>query len=168
MAHHHVGWAVEAFDQQAGFLVDVEVEWPARAAHAVVAQPAFGVLEQGVEDLGPVRRLDRAEEAGGILVAIEVQLVDLGADPADRLTIGAGQPGAPAGMAKERIALRQCLPPLHVQGRDPVRIVAVEGVRDREKGIQIASITNRDDLDRRVRVRGCNDRRGGGHRGSLP
>ena len=54
-----------------------------------------------------------------------MKLVDLCADPADRLAIPIGEPEPALRMRKIGISLREVLPPLDQQGRDPCRIVGV-------------------------------------------
>jgi hypothetical protein len=64
-------------------------------------------------------------------VALEMPLVDLGADPADRPVAAPGDPAPHVDRAQERVALLvQMVEPLERQGLHPARIIRVQGARE--------------------------------------
>ena len=78
---------------------------PIDALHALLAQPGLGGGEQAGEDLGIVDGLEQAEVPGRVLVALDVQVVHLRADAADRLGAAIGDPELRAGVLEERVLL---------------------------------------------------------------
>src|SRR3546814_13540646 len=75
--HHQVGWGVESIDQQPGFLIDVQAERPAHAAHPVFAQPGLGGGEQGVENGRVGGRFEKTEAPGLVVMLIQMQFTNL-------------------------------------------------------------------------------------------
>ena len=87
---------------------------------------------------------------GGVLVLGERGLIDLRADPADRLAVAQGQPQLDLGMAEERVRLGvQVLTALEHQRRHPLRVVRVEAPRHADEAVQIGLALDRLDFERR-------------------
>ena len=71
----------------------------------LLAQPVFRRLQQRVEHVLIVHRFDEAEMAGGVVIALQMQLVDLGGDAAHRLAAAIGQEEGGAGVLEIGIVL---------------------------------------------------------------
>ena len=137
MAHHHRGRAVEALDQQAAFVVDRQAERPGDPPQAACPEPALGRRRQQREHLGVVHGIEEAELAGGVVVALEMAAVDLGADPADRLRAAPGDPVLDLDRAQEWVLrLVQMIQPLDRERLHPARITGVDGSRHADEGPQ--------------------------------
>src|SRR5262245_56262384 len=87
VTHHDPRAVFKSVDQQSAFFVDREVEGAKDAYHATVLEPGFGRLEQRPEYRGVIGRLHETEMTGPLSVTVLSQLVDLGADPTNRLAI---------------------------------------------------------------------------------
>ncbi len=136
MAHEDVGRVLEAADQQADFLVDRKIVRPSRPPAALLPQPPLGGLEQRGEQLRVVFRFQHAEIAGGVPVAPQVQLVDLRGDAAHAPPAAPRQPAPPAGVPKQRPPRAEAPPLLYAQWGNPVRVLPIEPLRQRQKGIE--------------------------------
>jgi hypothetical protein len=137
--HHQHRRRIETLDQEAAFLVDRQVERPQHALHAARAQPVLSDIEQGAKDGGVVLGVEHAEMAGGVLVLLEIEPVDLRADPADRLALAIGEPIPALGMLKIGVFVEaQALAALHQERRHIARAVAIEVVRQPDERIQLA------------------------------
>ena len=98
---------LEAVQQDADVAVDREVEGTDHALHALRAQPLLGGGEQRREHGGIVDRLEHAEVSGRVGVAFDAQLVDLGADAADRAPVAVGHEETHLGVLEERAPRRE-------------------------------------------------------------
>ena len=86
MSHHEHRRRVEAFDQEPRFLVDRQAERAADAPHSLLAKPLLrGRRRARAKVSCAILRIEHPEESRGVGVALEVQRVDLRADPADGL-----------------------------------------------------------------------------------
>src|SRR3546814_12536933 len=99
--------SVESSDQQPGVLIDVQAERPAHAAHAVFAQPGLGGGEQGVENGRVVGRFEKTEEPGLVVMLIQMQLINLRTDSANRLVVAVGDPELPLRVLGQWLRARQ-------------------------------------------------------------
>jgi hypothetical protein len=150
VAHHQVRRGVEPLDQKSGLVVDRERERPRGPAHAAASEPLFGRFEQRGEQLGIVLRLEEAEVSSRIAVALEMQAVDLGADPPDRLLAPERQPVGDLGMLEIRVLLRiEVLQALEQQRRYPVRVARVEARRHLQELLERAPVLDRLDAQGR-------------------
>ena len=70
----------------------------------LLAQPLLGGREQRREGFLPVLRVEHPEEARRVVVAFEMQRVDLRADPPDRLLPAPGDPCLPSGVLEVGVA----------------------------------------------------------------
>ena len=81
------------------------------------------VPKQRGEGLRAVLGVQHPEESGGVGVALEVQRVDLRADPPDRLAAAPGDPRLPSGVLEVRIAPGDKMQaPLEDERLDPGRV----------------------------------------------
>jgi hypothetical protein len=87
MRHHEIGRRVEAVDQGPGLVVDREAEGPGHPLHAAQTQPGGRGVDQEPESLLVVDGFQKAEMAGGVVVALEMRLVDLGRNAPDGLAV---------------------------------------------------------------------------------
>ena len=141
MAHHDVGRRLEALDQETALVVDREAEGPGHPAHAARSEPTLGGLEQGSEHLGIILGLEEAEMAGGIAVALQMQVIDLGADPPDRALVPDRQPVADLGVVEPRVLLGvQVLEALEHERLHPVPVARVERRRQQQESLQRGTI----------------------------
>ena len=100
---------------------------PSDPRHAALAQPLLRGAHQCREDLWIVDRLQKAEVAGGVPMALEMASVDLRADPADRHAVAVGQPVANLDRPHERILGRiEMIQPLEGQRLHPIRVVGID------------------------------------------
>ncbi len=106
VAHHDERRAVKTIYQQSRFLIDGQVVRPQNATHTLIAQPGFGGLQKGCKGIGVVFGFDHSEKTFIFLIAIQVKLINLGADAAHRLAVAIGHPRLVAGMRKIRIVRR--------------------------------------------------------------
>ncbi len=137
VTHHDSRAVFEAVDQQSAFLVDREVEGTKDAHHATVLKPAFGRLEQRPEYRRVIGRLHETEMTGPLPMTVLGQLVDLGADPTNRLAIAIGDPVVSRGVLKIGVlVLRQQIEPLEHQRSHPRGIVAVQGRGEPDEGLE--------------------------------
>ena len=120
MSHHEEWGGVETVHQDPHFLVDRQVERTAYPPHTLLAQPSFGGPEQRRESFLAVFGVQHAEKPGGIAIALEMQVVDLGTDPSDRLARAPGRPCLPSGVLEVWVATgRQVQAALKGQRLDP-------------------------------------------------
>ena len=135
--HHEHRGRVETLDQQPHLLVDRQVERSAHAPHALIAEPAFGGPEQRREGLCAVLGVQHPEEAGCVGVALEMQRVDLRADPPDRSAAAPGDPRLPPGVLEVRIAAgRQMEAALDDERLDPGRVGCEDPAGHLDEAIQ--------------------------------
>src|SRR3546814_2471721 len=83
LAHHQHWRCIRTIDQQAGFLVDRQVERAQRAPAAALLEPRFGGSEQRSKYVGIVFGGDQAEIAGSFVTQHRREAIDLCADVAD-------------------------------------------------------------------------------------
>jgi hypothetical protein len=138
---------LEAVDEDADVAVDREVERTEHASHALRAQPLLGAAEERGEHVGIVDRLERAEVAGRVVVALDAERVDLRGDPADRLAPAIGDEQLHLGVLEEGALRREIVPLLGAEWWHPGGIVGVDRVGQVEEIAQIASRPDRSDLD---------------------
>ena len=120
------------------------VNGPDRAAHAPALQPRLGGLEQRCEHLGIVLALEKAEMPGRIAVALEMEPIDLGADPSDRAVAAQRQPVRDLGMLEVGVLLGvQMLQALEQERLHPVRVARVQPRRHLQKLLQRAPVLDR-------------------------
>ena len=149
MPHHEHRRRVETLDQEPHLLVDRQVERSAHAPHALLAQPAFGGPEQRREGFRAVLGVQHPEETGGVGVALEMQRVDLRADPPDRLAAAPGDPRLPSGVLEVRIAPgRQMEAALEDERLDPGRVGFENPAGHRDEAIQRGAAVDGDDAKR--------------------
>lgn len=158
MAHHERRRGVEPLNQQARFLVEGEVQGAEHAAHTLIAKPRFSSMEQRPEGLRIVFGLEHSEKPGGISIALKMKGVHLGADSAHGPHSPVGEPGTVPGVGEVRVAGGKMLPSLQEKGRDPLRIIGVNGPGYADKPTQIVSPLDLDDPEWLIRSRG-RDRR---------
>ena len=90
-------------DEETALVVGGEVH---RADHPVApapGQPGLGRIEQRSRDLGVVRALEEAEQPPLVSLELVQALVDVGADPADRLIATPGEEVLRLGVLEERV-----------------------------------------------------------------
>ena len=104
VSHHEDRRRVETLDQEPRFLVDRQAERAADAPHPLLAQPLLRGSEERGERVRAIFRIEHPEEAGGIGIALEVQRVDLRADPPDGLAPAPGDPRLPSRVLEVGIA----------------------------------------------------------------
>ena len=90
-------------------------------------------------DLAVVDRLEEAEHRVAAALVLVPALVDLGADPADRLAVALGDEVLGLGVLEVGVlpAVEE-LHPLEDQRRHPLRVVAVEPEGDLDEALQVA------------------------------
>ena len=109
--------------------------------HASRAEPILGGLEQGGEYLGVVLGLEEAEVAGGVGVPLEMQVIDLGADPADRAPVAEGEPVGDLGVIEPGVLLRiQVFEALEHQRLNPVPVAGMKPRRQQQEPLQGSAI----------------------------
>ena len=123
-----------------------------RAEHpvaATLAQPAPGGLQQRARCLGVILALKPPEHAPlVVLEAVEV-LVDMRADPPDRLPVAVSEEILRLGVLEKRVLARiEALLEVHQKRRDPLRLIAIEPPRELNEGIQLGSAFDGPNLDR--------------------
>ncbi len=117
----------------------------------MAAQPGFGGVQQGREHVFVIHRLDEAEMTGGVVIAVQMQLVDLGGDAAHRLAVAVSQEKTGAAMLKIGIVLGLKMEmALQQQRRHPLRIVAIEFERQMMEIMPLLLGLYRDDLNRHL------------------
>ena len=102
------------------------IEGAENAAHPLAAEPLFSRIGEGLERLGVIFGLDHSEEAGGIPIALDMQLVYLSADSAHGPQSTVGEPGTVLGVCEVRIAGGKMPASLNEKRRDPHRVIAIE------------------------------------------
>src|SRR6185312_2513762 len=85
-----VGVPLVPLDQHAALVVGREIHWADQALAAPLADPVLSGTEQGLEDLRVVLGIDEAELTVAPALELVPAAVDLGGDPADRLTVAPG------------------------------------------------------------------------------
>ena len=125
--------ALEALDQHAALVVQLEVHRPDHPLAAALAQPRLAAAEQRVEHLLVVLELEEPEHPPAAVVELVEGVVDLGGDPPDH---------APAAAREEVLGLAvlevRVQPPvqehvaLELQRRDPGR-PRVQPERERDE-----------------------------------
>ena len=139
---------IEAIDQKAAFLVDREIEGAARPLHAVLPEPALRGVEQRVENRLIVLGVEQAEMAGVVAVALEVQPIDLRADPPDRPSVPKGQPVPAVRMPVIGVLLRvQGLVALDGERRHVAGSPAIEPVRQIDERRKVGAPGHRPDVE---------------------
>jgi hypothetical protein len=121
IGHQGVRRGVEALDETAALLVDVEAIRAADPLHAALFDPRFGPREELAREVGVVDGVEEAEEAGVVLVAREVLAIDLGGDAPDGLAAPVRDPAGALGVLEERVLLRvEAIRDVEVEGADVV------------------------------------------------
>ena len=104
---------------------------PRTLLHPAGLEPRLGLGEERARDLGVVDGVEEAEEAGVVLVALEVLAVDLRGDAADALAVLVRDEDGALGVLEERVLLRvEPILQVHVERADVVRVVPVDAVDD--------------------------------------
>jgi hypothetical protein len=103
MTHHHRRFRIKSIDQQTTFLVDRQVERSPDRFHALAAQPVFRSPKDCLEGLSVVFRLQHPEKSCAVLVAVEMQSVDLGTDTSYRAAVPKCYPATAGCVIKIRI-----------------------------------------------------------------
>jgi hypothetical protein len=144
--------ALVALDQQAALVVGREVHRADHAVAAPVAQPVPRGVEQGRGRLGIVLALEEPEQAPVVALELVEVMVDVGADPPDRLPVAQRQEELGLRVVEERIlpAIEEC-PALGDERWDPVRLVTIEPHRKLYEAREVAPGCDRLDLDRHPR-----------------
>ncbi len=131
VSHHDVGRRVEALDEGAHLLPDVEGEGPAHALHVPRREPPLGRIEQGVRHLRVVDRVEEAEEAGVVLVDAQVLAVDGRRDAAHEPAVAPRREDRALAVLEERVLLRvQPCADVHFERRHEAGVAAKDLVTD--------------------------------------
>ncbi len=154
MPHHDYGRGVETLDEQAAFLVDGKVERPTNAGHAPLAQPGLCCLEERLKDLRVILRLEQAEKARPIVVALQMKLVHLCADTSHGLASAPGDPGLESRVQEIGIVPGQVLFALEKQGRNPGGIMRIERVGKMQESAKLILAAHWQDFERGVGRKG--------------
>lgn len=100
----------------------------------------LGGVEESLEHGGIVDRLQEAEMAGGIVMGLQVEAVDLGANAADRRGTPPGEPEACLAVVEERVAAAvEQLADLSPQRRHPVWVPRIDAVGQIHEMSEVAS-----------------------------
>ena len=146
--HHRRRRLVEAFDLQPRLVPDRQADRPEHAGHALGAKPLLGGFDERGGDIR-VDRLEHAEIAGALPHLHLDELVDLRADPADRLAAARRQPEAGARMFEPRVlAGRDQRMHFALERRHPRRIASVDRPRQVDEGPALLGRLDRADAER--------------------
>ncbi len=152
MAQHDRRRAVETLDQQTALVVDREAEGATNPPHPSLAQPLFRDREQGSEGFRMVLRLQHAEKTGGIMVSLQMQLIDLGTDAPYHPLATAGNPGLEFGMPEIGVLGGKVPFPFDDQWRNPAGIPRIQRPGHFDEAAQQATTSDGDDPQRPVTV----------------
>ncbi len=150
MAHHHRWRMIVPLDQQPRFLPDRQRHRADDARHPLVAQPAFGGVDQRARG-GCVLRLEQAEKAGAGAKALfgrhfEREPVDMRADPSDRAAVAFGEEQLRLRMAEPAVFARVDHPrDLAAQRRHPIGVVAIEAIGQVDECARVGRAVDRAD-----------------------
>ena len=133
MPHQYIGRRGKPVNQQAHFIIHVQIERTAHLSHTFAAQPVLCGAKQGRNDSWVFVRLQHTEIACGVIVLLQMQLVNLGANATHRLTFAIGNPGAPTGVFKKMIFGRDLLALHQTQRSNPGRIRRIDAMGQLEK-----------------------------------
>ncbi len=135
---------VVAIDEDADLVVGGEVHRAEDATAAFAARPLGGGAEQRGRHLGVVGALEEAEHRVFAALELVPAVVDLGADPADRLAVALREEVLGFGVLEVGVLLAvEELHPLEDQRRDPLRLVAVQPEGHLDEALQVALAANR-------------------------
>ena len=105
VAHHQIRRRLEAVDQEAGLVVDREENGPVARRMPRALSHASAASNRAAKTSGSSSAFEEAEMAGGVGVALEMQPIDLGADPPDRALAAECQPVGDLGMLEIGVLL---------------------------------------------------------------
>ena len=149
MRHHDHRWRVEAIDEAPRLFVDVQRIRTPDPLHPAAAEPLGRLAQQRLGDLRIVEGVEEAEEAGVVLVALEVEAIDLRRDAADRLTIPVRDPSRGLAVIEEGVLLGvDTIAHVHVEWADVAGVRLEDRVDDvQEIATDLPVAFERADLD---------------------
>ena len=153
VGHHEDRRRVEPVDEQARLVVQGRVGRSPHHGHLALAPPDRGRFEEHPGDLRVVFGLEVAEERRLLLVELVVVAVEDRGDPADVLSVAAGDEKLHLTVSEERVLVAEDLGEVVAQRRDPVRIGGVEAVGDVEEAGQARPCRGRSARRRPLRSR---------------
>ena len=139
---------IEAMNQQAALVIDVQAERTANDPHPLGAEEFLGFGEQRREDGVIVDRIDEAEETAIVLVSRQMCAVDRGDDPPDGEAVAEGDEWLNSVHAHEgRPARTEDRPDFVVNLLDPMGIDRLRALsRCNERG-DSSAVDDRNDLN---------------------
>ena len=136
--HENVGRRVEAVDEAANLFVHVGRHRTACARDAAARQPLFGSGQERPRDLHVVDGVEKAPEAGRVLVAIQVLAIDRRRYAPDALAVSVRREDRALGVREEGVLLRvEPVLQVLVERTDVGRIPGVDAVDDAEKVLEV-------------------------------
>ena len=137
-----------ALDEHTALVVGGEVHRSEDPVAAALAQPPLGGVEQRRGHRGVALALEEPEQTPAVVLEVVETVVDVGADPPDRLAVEPGDEVLGLRVLKERIARPIEMPPaLGQEGGHPVRGAAIDRPRKPDEGAELAPVRDRSYVD---------------------